>query len=305
MTESRAADREEEGITLRSLLTEAEQVLARADVPDFKLDARILMVYILSISEAEILLDSGHLVSRHDVDRYRCAVARRSRREPLQYITGEQEFMGLPFLVTPDVLIPRQDTETLVETAEKYLHGGERILDLCTGSGCIAVSLSVRKKAVVCGTDLSGKALRIAEENGRRNHADITWIRSDIYSHVTGGFDMIVSNPPYIQRSVIGGLMPEVRKFEPKEALDGGEDGLFFYRKIISGAPAHLQGMGRLLVEIGFDQAGAVSRMFTDCGFRNVEVIRDLAGCSRVVSGVCRTCPGEENDERQLYEVHG
>lgn len=220
---------------------------------------------------------------------YRRLLAARSRHVPLQHLTGEQEFMGYPFLVNEHVLIPRQDTECLVEAAVKEIKkesGNIAVLDLCTGSGCIAVSLKkLLPKAHVTATDLSAEALAVAKENAGRLQADISFLRGDLFAPVTGQFDLIVSNPPYIETKVIGSLMPEVRDHEPRQALCGGADGLDFYRRIAKEAPAYLKPGGALYLEIGCEQGEAVTALLLENGFEKVSCLQDLAGLDRIVCG--------------------
>lgn len=205
----------------------------------------------------------------------------------MQHILGYQEFMGLRFQVTGDVLIPRQDTETLVEEVMRYLHDDMCILDLCTGSGCILLSLlkySNHCKGV--GSDLSEAALKVAEGNARALGLEAEFIRSDLFERITGKFEIIVSNPPYIPSGEIPELMEEVREHDPLMALDGGKDGLFFYKKIIAHAGDYLYPGGMLFFEIGCSQGDAVSRLMRQAGYQEVSVCQDLSGLDRVVSGV-------------------
>ena len=212
---------------------------------------------------------------------------KRAEHVPLQYIVGEAEFMGLKFKVNSNVLIPRQDTETLVEEALKVVKPGMNVLDMCTGSGCIIVSI-VHNIPEVEGTatDISKQALLVAKENAKLNQVSVTFERSDLFDNVTGTYDVIVSNPPYIRTEEVLKLMPEVRDFEPMEALDGKEDGLYFYRKIMEKCPSYLKPEGHILFEIGYDQGEAVSGLLREAGFKNVAVIKDLAQNDRVVTGM-------------------
>ena len=210
---------------------------------------------------------------------------------PLSYITGKRDFMGLTFEVTRDVLIPEQDTENLAEEIMRHLCGGERILDLCTGSGCILLSLlSYSNGTTGVGTDLSGKALEIAARNAERLGLleRTAWRQGDLFEAVSGDekFDLIVSNPPYIKSEVIPSLAAEVSVYEPRLALDGGEDGLYFYRKIIPGSVSRLVTGGMLFLEIGSDQAEEVSALMRDAGFYEVRTIRDYGGNDRIVCGI-------------------
>ena len=211
---------------------------------------------------------------------------------PLEYITHYTEFMGLPFYVDPSVLIPRQDTECLAEEVIKA-SSGKDVLDLCTGSGCIAVSISKLGDAgSVTATDKSKEALKVSGINAAINEADIRFLQGDMFKALGGtddayrGFDIITCNPPYIRRSEIHDLMREVRDYEPVMALDGGDDGLVFYRKLALEAGAFLRRKGMIMVEIGYDQADDVTRLFRGCHFKDIRVIKDLAGNDRVVTAV-------------------
>lgn len=211
---------------------------------------------------------------------------RRKERIPLQYLLGTQEFMGHSFVVTPDVLIPRQDTETVLEEVIASGIQPEKILDLCTGSGCIAISLALFFQPKICiGTDISEKALEIAKENGKRLCPMVEFIQSDLFENVEGTYDLIISNPPYITSEECRKLMPEVRDHEPMLALDGKDDGLFFYRKIIREASGYLKAGGMLAFEIGYDQGDAVKEMMEESGFHDVKIKKDLAGLERMVFG--------------------
>ena len=211
---------------------------------------------------------------------------KRATHIPLQHLTGIQEFMDFPFRVNEHVLIPRQDTEILVEDALKYFHPGMRVLDLCTGSGCIAVSLAKLCRGIfVDASDISREALDVAGENRKQLLADVNLIQSDLFEQIHGKYHMILSNPPYIRSEVIGTLQEEVRVHEPYQALDGKEDGLYFYREIIGRCRDYLLPEGRILFEIGCDQGEQVSGLLKEQGFLDVEVKQDLAGLDRVVSG--------------------
>ena len=197
--------------------------------------------------------------------------------------------MGLRFKVTKDVLIPRQDTETLVEEVMRGLHDGFHILDLCTGSGCILLSLlHYSNHCAGTGSDVSEAALKVAEENARALGQKAEFVRSDLFENISGEYEVIVCNPPYIPTGEIPGLMEEVREHDPRSALDGGEDGLCFYKKIIAQAGDYLTPGGRLYFEIGCSQAEAVSGLMKAAGYREVNVCRDLSGLDRVVSGMAR-----------------
>ena len=260
--------------------------LAAAGIEEAKLDARLLLEELCGTDRNDLLVHGDRPVTEQQENSYVNYIELRSRHIPLQHITGYQEFMGLRFKVTPDVLIPRQDTETLVEEVLKNLHDGMRILDLCTGSGCILLSLlRYSNDCVGIGADLSKKALKVAEENAGSLGLTAEFVQGDLFEPVTGKFEIIVSNPPYIPSNVIPTLMEEVREHDPLMALDGKEDGLYFYREITGKASEYLYPGGMLFLEIGCEQAGAVTELMRNAGYRDVTVCKDLAGLDRVVSG--------------------
>lgn len=254
-----------------------------------RFEANQLLSHVLKMPYAEVVLNSKKEVSVADIKTLLNLLKRRLLHEPLQYILGTQEFMSLPFFVSPDVLIPRQDTETLVE----FLLSEKEdlpisILDIGTGTGCIPISLAHFKKNFKClGIDVSEKAVRLARKNAENIGVSdrVTFEVSDILSGIPcGNFDVITSNPPYIKSEDIKSLQPEVRLFEPHLALDGGDDGLIFYRRICDIAPKILKKGGLLAFEIGFDQSDAVFEIMKK-SFRNIRIIKDLAANDRVVAG--------------------
>lgn len=262
--------------------------LVEAEVPEASLDARLLLEYVCGTNRNTLLVHNDREVTVDEQKRYNEIIRQRARRIPLQQLTGMQEFMGLQFAVNEHVLVPRQDTEILVEEVLRNLHDGMRILDMCTGSGCIILSLlHYSNDCEGVGVDISAEALAVAAENARRlcEGAALTLTESDLFEHVEGRFDVIVSNPPYIRHEEIAGLMPEVREHEPLQALDGGEDGLVFYRKIIEESRAYLMSGGLLYFEIGFDQAAAVADLMEQAGFADIQIVKDYAGLDRVVYG--------------------
>lgn len=262
------------------------RILTEAGVMDPELDAWYLLQMICKIERSYYYAHGDEAVSEDRMREYEIALRKRAERIPLQYILGEQEFMGLKFKVNSGVLIPRQDTETLAEEAIRLVQPGMQVLDLCTGSGCVLISILKNvPEAEGVGSDISKQALLVAKENARYHEVDAEWVQSDLLNHVTGTYDVIVSNPPYIPTAVIATLMPEVRDFEPVEALDGREDGLHFYRRIVAQAGDYLKPEGWLCMEIGHDQGEAVSRLMREAGFRQVEIVKDLAGNDRVVRG--------------------
>ena len=267
-------------------LKSGAEYLRSRDIADAEYDAWYLLEFAGHISRAEYLLRRTEKMPKEVYIRYEELLRERGKRIPLQHLTGEQEFMGLSFTVNDRVLIPRQDTELLAEEALKRLRPGARVLDLCTGSGCIAISLKkIRADLDVTASDLSGQALEIARENAKRLMTDIDFVQSDLLEELSGAFDMILSNPPYIPTKTIDTLMEEVRFHDPKMALDGGADGLFFYRRIIAESKSHLTLGGWLIFEIGHDQGETVSHMMMEGSYTGVRVIKDLSGLDRVVVG--------------------
>lgn len=282
-------------MTLGRLLQSGEDMLAQSGILEAELDARYLLLHVTGISPAMFLIRKNDEADAETKERFEELIKRRASRIPLQHILGTQEFMGMEFAVSPDVLIPRQDTETLVERVlydRKRIQNSPSLLDMCTGSGCIALSLAVLGdfKQVVA-TDISSKALIIAEKNAKRLlrqdwNGRFCLIQSDLYEKIPAAmkFDMIVSNPPYIPSRVIQGLEPEVRDHEPWLALDGSADGLNFYRRLAAESGAYLKPGGRIYLEIGYDQGSAVRDLLKAAGFINVEIIKDIPGHDRVVA---------------------
>ena len=272
-------------MTLTEALKMGEAELAKNEVPEAKLNAWYLFSYAFGCDRTRFFMDASSEAQTDKVDQYKSFLKRRASREPLEHIIGETEFMGLPFWVNEDVLIPRQDTECLVEHVLPYV-GEKRVLDLCTGSGCIGISLKVLGKcSSMTLADISEKALAIAGRNADRNQADVTLVQGDLFENITGTYDVIVSNPPYIRTEEIKALMPEVKDHEPVLALDGSEDGLLFYNSIIEQAPSYLEPEGILAFEIGCDQGEAVQTAMVRAGFSLVKIEKDLAGLDRIVSG--------------------
>lgn len=272
----------------RDYLEKGIEKLKRAGITEAKLDARLLLEYACGTEYSTLYAHPDREVTAEEQEKYEELIDRRAAREPVAYILGKWDFMGLSYKVTRDVLIPEQDTETLVEEGLRYLEDGMRVLDLCTGSGCIALSLlHYTNDTSAVGTDISGAALEIAKENADTNGLSerIEFLETDLFPGKDAGkFDIIVSNPPYIRTGVIQGLAPEVKDYEPMLALDGSEDGLVFYRRIIEGAGEYLFTSGYLIMEIGYDQAESVTALLTENGrYHDIEVIKDYAGNDRVV----------------------
>lgn len=273
-------------MTYHETMKRGEKLLSMAGIDDSKTDAWLLLERICRIDRGFYYMHMEDDLPEEQLSEYEITLRKRAEHIPLQYITGETEFMGLKFKVNSSVLIPRQDTETLVEEALKIVQPGMKVLDLCTGSGCVIVSILHNAGGVEgYAVDISKQALIVAKENAKQNDVTVNFERSDLFDNVTGKFDVIVSNPPYIPTAEITKLMPEVRDFEPTEALDGKEDGLYFYRRILEKCGDYLNPGGKILFEIGCDQGDAVSGLLRDAGFHDVGIVKDLTRHDRVVTG--------------------
>ena len=266
----------------------AEQKLKEQNIEDASIDAWLLMEHVTGMSRARYFVDGFKEMPEEQEETYFTYVEKRMQRIPLQHITGVQEFMGLEFCVNEHVLVPRQDTEILVEAVEKLVKNKQVcVLDMCTGSGCIAISLKVRNPQISCtAVDISDEALRMAVKNADKHQADIHFIKSDMFEEINETYDIIVSNPPYIPTHVIEDLEEEVKLHDPFGALDGKEDGLYFYRILASESKKHLNDNGKLYMEIGHDQSEDVENLLKEAGFEEICTQKDLAGLDRVVSGV-------------------
>ncbi|MGN0345744.1 MAG: peptide chain release factor N(5)-glutamine methyltransferase [Lachnospiraceae bacterium] len=278
------------GMTYRELLQQGSSLLKENGIEEYELDARLLLEDICNTDRNYLLLHGQENVPVDKELQYREYIEKRREHFPLQYILGEQEFMGLSFSVTPDVLIPRQDTEILVEAALHLTESKSQgdVLDICTGSGCILISFLEYKKRKGelwngVGTDISERALSIAGENGRRLNSLAKFELTDLTDGIAGQYDVILSNPPYIPPKVIATLMPEVKDHEPRLALDGGEDGLDFYRRIAGESRRLLKPDGILLLEIGAEQGKDVAGILEKSGFSHICVKKDYADLDRVV----------------------
>lgn len=269
----------------QELLSYGKEILMEAGITDAWLDSWYLLEFVSGMNRSAFFLRSQELPSKEEQKKYLELIRLRKKHIPLQHLTGEQEFMGLSFRVNENVLVPRQDTECLVELALDYVKD-KKVLDMCTGSGCIAISLLHYGKPGEChGADISSKALEVARQNAEKNHVNLILIKSNLFENISQKYDVIVSNPPYIPPKVIEGLMEEVREHEPRIALDGGEDGLDFYRQITIKAKEFMNKGGYLFYEIGCDQAGDVIRIMQEAGFKNVRCQKDYAGNDRVIFG--------------------
>lgn len=278
-------------MTYRECYEQGCRTLQAAGIEEAALDARLLLEAVCGTDRNDLLVHGEQPVAPEAEEKYLNWIRQRAEHIPLQQLTGEQGFMGLTFSVNEHVLIPRQDTEILVEEVLKELHDGMRVLDMCTGSGCILLSLlHYSNDCEGLGVDLSAEALEVAGRNvlkvltpEKTEHAH--FLQSDLFEKVEGKFEIIVSNPPYIASAEVDRLMPEVRDHEPRMALDGTADGLEFYRRIIAEAGQYLVSSGMLFFEIGYDQGQAVSELMREHGYREVQVVQDYAGLDRVVYG--------------------
>lgn len=277
-----------EAWTTLKVLTWTKDFLSSKGVENARLEAEWLLCAVTGLDRVGLYLNFEKPLSDEELASYRAMVARRGRREPLQHILGTQEFFGMEFEVTPDVLIPRHDTETLVQEALLRLPGATTVLDIGTGSGCIAVSLAKQLPlAAVTAIDISGAALEVARRNAVRNGVEIEFLQGSLCEPIAGrSFDLILSNPPYIPSRDLDALEPEVRDFDPRGALDGGADGLDFYRALIPSARAHINPGGWLLVEIGAGQAADVEQLFRTAGEYGEPISAcDPGGIVRIVGG--------------------
>ncbi len=271
--------------TLREILQDGKDRLLAHQIADGALDAWYLMEHVWKIDRSYYFLHADDIINNiNECEQYFALIAQRCRHVPLQQLTGEACFFGFPMKVNQHVLIPRQDTEILAEGALERIREGDALLDVCTGSGCLAIALALSKPNLrVDGTDISAEALKLARENAQLNHASIRFFRGDLFEKITGRYQMIISNPPYIRRDVMPTLDEEVRCHEPMLALDGGADGLDFYRRIIREAPDFLLEDGWLGLEIGYDQGQDVLQLLKEEQWTDKALEKDLAGLDRVV----------------------
>ncbi|MDE5820807.1 MAG: peptide chain release factor N(5)-glutamine methyltransferase [Lachnospiraceae bacterium] len=284
-------------MTYREAYEQGKRLLAEYGIEEAGTDARLLLEYVCHTDYQTLYTQGERVLDELQADIYVNYLEKRADRIPLQYLTHTQSFMGLDFYVNEHTLIPRSDTEILVEEVMRYGQDGMAILDLCTGSGCILLSLLHYSNGCFgVGTDVSKEALAVAEGNAKTlgfgekmTQGELFFLQGDLYDALEEklpAFDVIVSNPPYIRSEVIPTLMPEVKEHEPRLALDGGGDGLMFYRRIIDGAPAHVKRESALFFEIGADQGDAVKELMLQAGYRDVRIVKDYAGLDRVVYGV-------------------
>ncbi len=277
--------------TTLKVLTWTTGYLTEKGVENARREAEWLLCAATGLDRVGLYLNFEKPLNDQELTGFRALVARRGKREPLQHILGTQEFDGLSFEVSPAVLIPRHDTEVLIEEALRVVPHAKTVLDIGTGSGCIAIALAHRlPQAVVVAVDLSTDALVVARHNAERNGVAVEFLLGSFLQPVAGRtFDLIASNPPYITTADLADLQPEVRDFEPRLALDGGQDGLDAYRVIIAEAPDFLNPGGWLLLELGAGQDGDVEALLVKAGFTGVITAADNAGINRVVGGVLNT----------------
>ncbi len=273
--------------TILKVLTWTSGYLAEKGVENARREAEWLLCEVTGLDRVGLYLNFDKPMSDNELAAYRGLVTRRAKREPLQYILGSQEFDGLYFEVAPGVLIPRHDTETLLEQALKLAPAARAVLDIGTGSGCLAIALATRlPDASVTAVDLSPEALTVARRNAERHGVPVEFLCGSFFAPLAGrSFDLIISNPPYITTADMACLQPEVRDYEPRLALDGGPDGLNAYRAIVGQAAAHLEPDGWLWFEVGAGQAVEVAALLAQAGFHGIITATDLGGIERVVGG--------------------
>lgn len=270
--------------SLKGLLADGAKMLTQAGIDEAELDAGYILEYITGLNSAQYFIHSEDIIEKNKAEEFFRLIERRSKRIPLSYVIGARDFFGLTFKVDENVLIPEQETELLVEEVIKHSEG-KSVLDMCTGSGCIAISIALfGKPSKVAASDISEKALEVARENAKSLKAgEISFIQGDMFENVTDKFDIIVSNPPYIETGEIDELMPEVRDYIPRLALDGDIDGLKFYRIISKEAVKKLNKNGRIFYEIGYNQSRAVASILLENGFTDVNIMKDYSGLDRIV----------------------
>ena len=295
-------------VTVRGAVAAGSELLRNAGIDNARLDAEVLLRHVLEVGKVEFYLGFDVGLDKTAEREFQKLLLRRARREPLAYITGHKEFWSLDFVVTPAVLIPRPETELLVELALRLSTPSSgtsrrKILDLGTGSGAVAVSLAKELPlARVCAIDNSAGAIEVARLNARRHGVEdrVEFFCGDLFEPVTAereGYDLIVANPPYIRNGDLPGLAPEIREWEPITALEGGADGLLYYRRIIPAAWDYLTTGGFILLELGDAMGEAVARLFADTGgFEPAQVYRDYAGKERVIAAAKISAAGKGSD---------
>lgn len=284
-------------MTWQALMKEELERLRQADIPEADSDIRLFAMDVAGCTYSTLILRMAEDATEEQSQKLHAYVTERMTHKPCQYILGTQEFMGMEFATAPEVLIPRPETELLVEQACERLkkliekrrkQTGDRelrVLDMCCGSGCIGISVAKLVPAVAVDlADISDAAITLTKKNRERLQADCMVIQTDLFAQIEEKYDMIISNPPYIRTEEIPKLMAEVRDFEPHLALDGKEDGLYFYDKIIREAREYLYEDGYILFEIGQDQLDAVRGFLVENGYVDIEGMKDYAGLDRIVT---------------------
>ncbi len=272
--------------TIWEICQDGARRLADNGIENAEWESRALLCDQLNLSLGDFLIRKADPMDEAESIIFTKNIERRCTHVPLQHILGKAYFYGLEFYVSPSVLIPRPETELLVEHALKELHAGMTVLDLCTGSGCIAITAATQCPGIKTdASDVSYEALEVAGKNADANKAAVNFIHSDLFEEISGQYDMILSNPPYISQAEMQTLMPEVKDHDPQLALYGGIDGLDFYKRIASGAPDHLNPGGILMMEIGAGQANDVSTLLKENDFTDIQIIQDLNGLDRIVTG--------------------
>lgn len=273
--------------TVKEVLTQTREKLKKAGIDTYSIDGDLLVCEVTGLTRIQLVTHDRDAVNNQQIEKLQKLVDERLKNKPMQYILGHCEFMGLDFKVTEDTLIPRGDTENIVEEVIATIEnsGYNTVLDMCTGTGAIGISIAHYTKAQVSVSDISKKALNVAQENAQRLNANVEIIESDLFENINNKYDIIVSNPPYIESDVIPTLMEQVKDYEPMLALDGGKDGLEFYRNIINQGYNYINEKGCIVFEIGYNQGEEVKCLLENAGFVNINVKQDLAGLDRLVIG--------------------
>ncbi len=277
-----------DSITVEKYIKSGAESLKESGIEEYRLESRLFMMKATGFSKTELFTKNDYVLTEAEKEAFESTIKRRITGEPCQYILGKCEFFGYDFYVDKNVLIPRNDTEILIETVLKYAgeFGIKNMLDIGTGSGCIPITLALEGDIKMTSVDISEGALNVAKKNASLNNVSVEFIKSDVFSALKDRkFDSIVSNPPYIEREEINNLSTEVKDFEPLNALDGGIEGLDFYRRIIKEGKEHINENGFIFFEIGYNQGEDLKMLFEENGYKYIETVKDLAGLDRVVVG--------------------
>ncbi len=272
---------------IKDIFIQYKKILKENNFDTYSLDVEVLLMNILNFSKTQLYLNTDYVLTNEQFEKFIKYFNRRLKNEPIAYILGKCEFMGMDFFLNNDTLIPRPDTEILVEKAIEVIKekNFKNILDIGTGSGAIAISLAKYCNVNVDAIDINNNALQMAKRNAKLNNVSVNFIQSNIFENINNKYDVIVSNPPYIKTDVIQTLETNVKDYEPILALDGGESGLIFYEEITNNAYKYLNVDGYLMFEIGHDQAEEVKNIMKNNNFYNIKVLKDLAGLDRVIFG--------------------